>query len=123
MKKNSNEIVGKVLIISMIIISVIFYFINAYQTSNIRTNGKYTIGYPKKIIQTTKRSKVLIYYYSVNSEIYTSSSDINGISVKLNCRYFVKYSTKNPENSLIFFDKIVLDSIKKAPLNGWKELP
>jgi hypothetical protein len=122
MKKHYNKwgvFVGFFAIIGLIVYAFIHSIWGEYTLCK---HGRYTIGITSGIHYTGKGGKKQDYEYKVNHEHYNASEPYLSTQ-ELGGRYYVKFSSKDPEISELLQDKLVPDSIKVAPPEGWEKLP
>ena len=90
----------------------------------LREKGRYTIGY---IYQHSRhKGGATIYYkYKVGGKLYYSKDTAGGIKKNrlLEKRFLVRYVYDDIDLSEILLEYPVPDSIKEAPLEGWKKKP
>lgn len=90
----------------------------------LREKGRYTIGY---IYQHSRhKGGATIYYkYKVGGKLYYSKDTAGGIKKNrlLEKRFLVRYVYDDIDLSEILLVYPVPDSIKEAPLEGWKKKP
>lgn len=115
--------IGCLLIITILIIGVILYVNNQDERNkDLNQYSRYTIGVTHEKEHASKANDYITYYFYYNGIKY-SGKNILQIDVKVpDGRYYVIFSTKNPYNNHMFFEKPVPDRIKIAPKEGWLKL-
>ncbi|MBN2757122.1 MAG: hypothetical protein JXR51_08100 [Bacteroidales bacterium] len=109
----------------VICIGVVAYAIRGgyLDRKEVSENPRYTIGITYKASRTAKTGLMVDSYYYVNNIKYeTWGYYIDGVKYP-NGRYYVKFSAKNPDKSIIMFNKPVPQRIKEAPKEGWNKIP
>ncbi len=66
---------------------------------------------------------IVVFKYSFKGKEYIERNGRGKYSYQIGKRYFVSIPEGYPAWGLLMLDKPVPDSIKSAPLEGWKELP
>lgn len=113
------------LVIFGIICLVLYSLLDVYQKNRMDKikKGHYTIGFVKETYIASKH-KNLRYSYIVAHREYISSEGYNyKYKPIVGKRYLVQYSNEDKSESFLYQNIPVPDSIKLAPLEGWKELP
>lgn len=89
-----------------------------------RINSRYTVGTTIEVRVAGSAGREVEYSYSVNKKEYRGFRNFSyGQSVIVSGgKYFVLYSSKNPENSEMYL-MLVPDSIQIPPEDGWEEFP
>ena len=59
--------------------------------------------------------------YAVKGEKYKRAATKG--KAEMGKRYYVKFSYLNPKHNWLLQDRPVPDSLKNAPLDGWKTIP
>ena len=122
-----KEFLKKPVRISFLIIFYSLFLLGfAYMTFKYyerKNNARYTIGITIKLWGGKNES--VDYYYVVNGKRYEGnySFGANHPIYIINERYFVLFSSENPENSQMLYTPRVPDSILIAPKDGWTVLP
>ncbi|WP_126247020.1 hypothetical protein [Chitinophaga rhizosphaerae] len=116
--------IGSALFIAMPVLYVIVYDkVNKAEEKELAENGRYTIGYTTGQIY-QNNSRYVFYYYFINGRRFeTSGRTARSTYVNFeNGRYYVKFSSKNPEIARILFHvPECRDSL--VPPDGWAALP
>ncbi|MHA3046230.1 hypothetical protein JSO59_002500 [Riemerella anatipestifer] len=108
----------------LLVIPFIIYFSYGIYNHSFVKKGNYTIGYVDKIYWPVVSYKKVNYSYTVNSINYKGTDIYDSHKKPLeNKRYLIQFSLQDNEESDIFQDIPIPDSIKSAPAEGWKELP
>lgn len=117
-----KEIKIKYIILLILVLLTVYGLWRKIVLSN---NARYTIGVTGETIVTVSEGIRIKFSYVVNGKRFNQEEDYSNLKIKsnCNCRYFVKYNYKNPDQSKLLQDKPVPDSIKSAPRNGWGKIP
>lgn len=84
-------------------------------------NTVYTIGITTKTLRVKGPDSVCYYFYYKGAK-YEKEGGFQGEIVVPNGKYFVKFSSKDPDY-VIFTSIPVPDCIKEQPFEGWLEIP
>lgn len=129
MKKKN---IWTIILIAIFVIPIIYILISdIYIDEQLRTNYVYRIARVKGIEYISKNNNNwLIFEYNKKSKgkIYISNDSTDIYTHKIDKRFIVKMSEEDWINNMfytykIYFNIPVPDSVKSAPLEGWKELP
>lgn len=118
-----NKVNTKILVVFAFIVIFLIVYVSFKDYNDLKNNGRYTIGITERKKITPKSGTNVIYKYYVNETEYESFNDYYPDIVVPGGRYYVKFSNKNPENSHLLRNFPVPDSIKKAPPEGWSNIP
>jgi len=114
MKANN---IAKYVLIVVLIVPVIFLL---SRNLNRKFNPKYTIG----ITTGSEGGGWVGYNYKVNNIEYKGSrKSLKFSPTKKGGRYYVEFSSKSHDVSVILWDQTVPDYIIEAPAEGWIEMP
>jgi hypothetical protein len=114
MKANN---IAKYGLIVVLIVPVIFLL---SRNINRKYNAKYTIG----ITTGSEGGGWVGYNYRVNNLEYNGSREsLKFYPTKKGGRYYVEFSSKSHDVSVILWDQPVPDHINEAPLEGWEDIP
>ena len=110
---------------------ILYTIFNNYFIENTNVNYKYNIATLSKINSKGKGGWEYEFYYSHNKKKGRSNISKDSLQYyesKIGERFLVKINSKEWVNKLFFTSKLyvnkpVPDSIKEAPIEGWKELP
>ncbi|WP_294217549.1 hypothetical protein [uncultured Chryseobacterium sp.] len=105
-----------------VLISPLFWYV--YHKQSPIKKGSYTIAYATKMYWPIISYKRIEYNYNVKGKNY-EATNIYALDpeVKIPARYLVQFSLEDNSFSTIYPNIPVPDSIRKAPAEGWKELP
>ena len=106
----------KVLII-VVFLFLTTYFVSRYIKNDINTNAEYTIGFIYDNMEGVTSGEYIYYRYYVSGQVYENSNAYDSDhKVKIGQYYTVKYSTRNPEHSVLQQGFLITDTseIKKA---------
>ncbi|MDO6818978.1 hypothetical protein [Zobellia sp. 1_MG-2023] len=106
----------KVLII-VVFLFLTTYFVSRYIKNDINTNAEYTIGFVYDYMEGVTSGEYIYYRYYVSGQVYENSNAYDSDhKVKIGQYYTVKYSTRNPEHSVLQQGFLITDTseIKKA---------
>ena len=104
----------------LIIVGFLFlttYFVSRYIKNDINTNAEYTIGFVYDYMEGVTSGEYIYYRYYVSGQVYENSNAYDSDhKVKIGQYYTVKYSTRNPEHSVLQQGFLITDTseIKKA---------
>jgi hypothetical protein len=86
---------------------------------------RYTIAITTKHITTPRNNAQIEYTFSVSGVNYMGyAPDLVQYQIKFpGGRYYLKFPLKSPASNDILWDRPVPDSVKTAPVTGWKDLP
>lgn len=117
--------------VGVVVFLVAFYF---YKTKDIKSkeserkmNLRYTVGFTHKRYKNPKSSKPTIsfsFFYEQNK--YSNREQVDAEYEKLNLeekKYYVEFSSKNPDNCKLLLMYPVPDSVQVAPADGWDYMP
>ncbi len=124
-----KKVVFSVLILLALVVFIIYNNTKISERINERKkDARYTIGITGNKYYNPKSSKPIIEFsYCSNGVIFTGTESI-GANCEKNViakggRYFVEFSSKNPNNCELLLNSPVPDSILIAPDDGWNRLP
>jgi hypothetical protein len=104
----------------MLIIPITCQVIRKYNRDNY---ARYTIGITRGECFANRTNHDVKFIYYILNKKYINQNVYDFKSKPINGRYFVKYDSLHPSNSVLLQDFPVPDSVKTAPPNGWKEIP
>ncbi len=86
---------------------------------------RYTIATTTKRISTPRNNAQIEYIFSVSGVNYKGyAPDLVQYQIKFpGGRYYLKFPFKSPVSNEILWDRPVPDSLRIAPVAGWKDLP
>ena len=104
---------------------LIIIFISFRNYYDLKWNSRYTIGITKQPIGTARSGVNVEYRYKVKNVEYVGFThyDDNDLLIIPNGKYFVLFSSENPENSRMLIHNPVSEKIIESPNEGWSELP
>jgi hypothetical protein len=114
---------GCLLIVAILIVCIILYIKNQNERNkDLNQYGRYTIGVTHEKEYASKANDYITYYFYYKGIKYSGKNNLQ-LDVKVpDGRYYVIFSTKNPYNNYMFFDKPVPGRITIAPKEGWLKL-
>jgi hypothetical protein len=121
MKKRRKVIVEIITFLFPLLLFGMAYIQIKNHNNELNKYGKYTISYTYGTYKAGGVYKVKCYYF-VNGVRYNRGFSKN-LDTKIPGRYYLKYSTNNPETSEIYLDKPVPSRIKDVPPEGWDKIP
>ena len=133
LKKKIKNIDKGIALVNIIVFTAFIIFI-AYKEDEFKELKKerkqhlrYTIGTTTYKTNNPRSSTRLVYYrYSYRDASYTHFGSIDYFDKSVNTkggRYYVEFSSLNPENSEILFDRPVPSHIMNPPYTGWASIP
>lgn len=111
--------IGGFFFVSIVFIIILFFAIR--QTLYLWFYPRYTISEAVRTYYDAHMIKVLVYKFEVNGRPFEKQENYQG-GIMGN-RYYVKFSTRDPNVSDFLENRPVPDSIKNAPPNGWAKIP
>lgn len=85
--------------------------------------GRYTIGITTKKETTPKGGIDFDYTFTIMGKKYEGFDAYNPKIQVPGGRYYVIFSSKNPEQNEMLINQPVHDSIREVPPEGWREIP
>lgn len=133
LKDGTSEIhwgktISSLIVVIALIAFVIYKSTDMYQKNKERLeNRRYTIGVTGEIHHNVKSSQPTIeFHYIVLGRRYKDIEHIGATYEKTvlsnGGRYFVEFSSKNPDNSKLLLGQPVPDSIQSSPDSGWVDI-
>lgn len=125
--KINKEKLSKYFLISIgIFIIVAFLYGKFITTPKFQERGRYTVGIFNNYSSTKGGGNYVFFSYSVNEKKFiekSRASDDDFSKSDVGKRFLVKYVEGEEDLSYLLLKYPVPDSVKSAPLDGWKELP
>jgi hypothetical protein len=122
-------------IVSSIVALIALLIFSLYKNTDLKNKAldrerhrKYTIGTTGSMHSNFRSSKpTVVYYYQVLKSTYRELEHIDDIYeknvVSNGGRYYVEFSSINPNNSKLLLGYKVPDSILSCPDSGWSQIP
>lgn len=107
----------------LFVLSIIplYVYMDRKEKHELEEYGKFTIGMIEKITNSSRPYNMHIIYY-VDSVLYKNVELVN-TKYKRSKLFFVKFSSYNPETSIILYGLDVPKEVKEAPALGWDSIP
>lgn len=132
-KKGTRKVEPVKVIISVVVVVFLisFYFYNRQglkkKETDRKKNLRYTVGFTNKRYKNPKSSKPTISFSFFYKQVkYSNREHIDAEYEQLNLekkRYYLEFSSKNPDNCKLLLMFPVPDSITAAPDDGWNYMP
>ncbi|HNW69557.1 MAG TPA: hypothetical protein PKI01_04080 [Bacteroidales bacterium] len=119
MKKILN--IGGIILFILIIITIIAKY--SFNKNTIEKNHKYSICTVQRFEGVKGGFSVGYSFFVLNTEYVVGEIVQDGNKSVVGNRFYVKFYPPNPKNSEILLDRLVPDSIKEAPPQGWDKIP
>ncbi|SIT84615.1 hypothetical protein [Pontibacter indicus] len=116
--KNLNKYAG---VFILLIISGYCVYVIFRQTYELKNNAKYTVGEIVEFSLSGHLIQKIDYKFLVDGVEYIGRENYQG--GEKGKRYFVKFSSDNPDFSDFLQDMPVPDTIKDVPAEGWETIP
>ena len=95
-----------------------------HDSTNMHKRAKYTVGYIKGWHPTAKSGIRYDFRFVIADSIYRGSSPSDkGMATARGSRFVVEYDSIHPATSVGYFAVFIPDSIRQAPVNGWRVPP
>jgi hypothetical protein len=126
---HKGKIISSIVVVLALI--VFAFYNNGRLKSNAldrKANLKYTIGVTGKTHHNIKSSQPTVEYnYKVDGAEYSGNQDIDAPFEKSfvanGGKYYVEFSSKNPDNSKLLLDYPVPDTVTNRTEDGWTFMP
>ena len=90
----------------------------------IHARAKFTLGHLTGSVYQPKSGKYYRFSFQVRDEPFTGADlPDKGMDRRTGARILVEYDSTNPSQNVGYFAIAIPDSIRQAPLNGWRKPP